>query len=63
MTKNMSEILLSSLPSFWKIARSFIEGKFKRVPLTLDHGDDLLTPTTLAVWLKTKRSAMQPNGA
>ncbi|KAG8216446.1 exocyst complex component Sec5-domain-containing protein [Butyriboletus roseoflavus] len=30
MTKNMSEILLSSLPSFWKIARSFIEGKFKR---------------------------------
>ncbi|KAI9568121.1 exocyst complex component Sec5-domain-containing protein [Boletus coccyginus] len=30
MIKNMSETLLSSLPSFWKIARSFIEGKFKR---------------------------------
>ncbi|KAF8434522.1 exocyst complex component Sec5-domain-containing protein [Boletus edulis BED1] len=30
MTKNMSETLLSSLPNFWKIARSFIEGKFKR---------------------------------
>ncbi|KAF9239346.1 exocyst complex component Sec5-domain-containing protein [Melanogaster broomeanus] len=30
MVKNMSEILLSSLPNFWKIAKSFIEGKFKR---------------------------------
>ncbi|KIK99659.1 hypothetical protein PAXRUDRAFT_8739 [Paxillus rubicundulus Ve08.2h10] len=30
MVKNVSEILLSSLPNFWKIAKSFIEGKFKR---------------------------------
>ncbi|KAF8553802.1 hypothetical protein OG21DRAFT_1603880 [Imleria badia] len=30
MIKNMSETLLSSLPNFWKISRSFIEGKFKR---------------------------------
>lgn len=37
MVKNMSETLLSSLPNFWKIARSFIEGKFKRVRLTLDY--------------------------
>ncbi|KIJ63178.1 hypothetical protein HYDPIDRAFT_93197 [Hydnomerulius pinastri MD-312] len=30
MVKNVSEILLSSLPNFWKIAKSFLEGKFKR---------------------------------
>lgn len=58
MNKNMSETLLSSLPNFWKIARSFIEGKFKRVCLTLDHGDDFLTSTISAVRLTTKCSAM-----
>ncbi|KAF8841998.1 hypothetical protein BDN67DRAFT_900284 [Paxillus ammoniavirescens] len=30
MVKNVSEILLSLLPNFWKIAKIFIEGKFKR---------------------------------
>ncbi|KAG9311750.1 exocyst complex component Sec5-domain-containing protein [Chiua virens] len=30
MIKSMSETLISSLPNFWKIARSFLEGKFKR---------------------------------
>ncbi|KAF9226332.1 hypothetical protein BS17DRAFT_698632 [Gyrodon lividus] len=36
MFKNISEILLSSLPNFWKIAKSFIEGKFKRVGSTFN---------------------------
>jgi exocyst complex component 2 len=31
MVKNLSEIMLSSLPNFWKIAKSFMDGKFKRV--------------------------------
>ncbi|KAL4068578.1 exocyst complex component Sec5-domain-containing protein [Scleroderma yunnanense] len=30
MVKNVSEVLLSLLPNFWKIAKSFLEGKFKR---------------------------------
>lgn len=30
MVKNISEVMVSSLPNFWKIARSFLEGKFKR---------------------------------
>ncbi|KAG1737399.1 exocyst complex component Sec5-domain-containing protein [Suillus lakei] len=30
MVKNVSEVMVSSLPNFWKIARSFLEGKFKR---------------------------------
>ncbi|KAG6333020.1 hypothetical protein ID866_6073 [Astraeus odoratus] len=30
MVKSVSEILLSSLPNFWKIAKNFLEGKFKR---------------------------------
>ncbi|KIM53074.1 hypothetical protein SCLCIDRAFT_32138 [Scleroderma citrinum Foug A] len=30
MIKSVSEVLLSSLPNFWKIAKSFLEGKFKK---------------------------------
>ncbi|KAF5336401.1 hypothetical protein D9611_006533 [Ephemerocybe angulata] len=30
LVKNISEIMLASLPSFWKISRSFIEGRFKK---------------------------------
>ncbi|RXW20181.1 hypothetical protein EST38_g5679 [Candolleomyces aberdarensis] len=30
LVKNVSEIMLASLPSFWKISRSFIEGRFKK---------------------------------
>lgn len=51
MVKNMSETLLSSLPNFWKIARSFIEGKFKRVRLTFDHG------------MISSRQQLQPSGS
>lgn len=31
MVKNVSEVMLSCLPSFWKICRSFLDGKFKKV--------------------------------
>ncbi|KAI3602858.1 exocyst protein [Moniliophthora roreri] len=30
LVKNVSESMVSSLPSFWKISSSFIEGKFKK---------------------------------
>ncbi|KAH9477787.1 Exocyst complex component SEC5B [Psilocybe cubensis] len=30
MIKNISEAMLSSLPSFWKIAKGFMDGKFKK---------------------------------
>lgn len=29
MVKNISEVMLSSLPNFWKISRAFLDGKFK----------------------------------
>ncbi|KAH8101822.1 exocyst complex component Sec5-domain-containing protein [Cristinia sonorae] len=29
MVKNISEVMLSSLPNFWKISRAFMDGKFK----------------------------------
>ena len=35
LVKNLSEIMLASLPSFWKISRSFIEGRFKKVYLAI----------------------------
>lgn len=33
MVKNVSEIMLSSLPQFWKIAKSYMNGKHKKVCL------------------------------
>ncbi|KAF8801103.1 exocyst complex component sec5 [Phlegmacium glaucopus] len=32
MVKNISEVMLSSLPSFWRISKDFMEGKFKKPP-------------------------------
>ncbi|THH31004.1 hypothetical protein EUX98_g3179 [Antrodiella citrinella] len=29
LAKNVSEVMLSSLPNFWKISRAFLDGKFK----------------------------------
>ena len=31
MVKAVSEVLLTSLPNFWRIAKSFMDGRFKRV--------------------------------
>lgn len=31
MVKNVSEVMLTSLPNFWRIARGFLEGKLKKV--------------------------------
>src|ERR1700690_3801171 len=30
MIKNVSEVMLSALPNFWRISKSFLDGKFKR---------------------------------
>lgn len=30
LIKNVSEIMMSSIPSFWKISKSFMDGKFKK---------------------------------
>ncbi|KAK0446022.1 exocyst complex component sec5 [Desarmillaria tabescens] len=31
LAKNLSEVMMASLPNFWKISTSFTEGKFKKV--------------------------------
>lgn len=31
MIKSLQEVLLSSLPNFWRVARDFTDGKFKKV--------------------------------
>ena len=31
MVKNISEVMMSSLPNFWKIAKGFLDGKYKKV--------------------------------
>ena len=41
MVKNISEVMLSSLPNFWKISRAFLDGKFKVSP-------SIFEPSTLA---------------
>jgi hypothetical protein len=32
LVKNTSEVMLSTLPNFWKIAKNFMDGKYKKVP-------------------------------
>ena len=34
MVKAVSEVLLTSLPNFWRIAKSFMDGRFKRVSVS-----------------------------
>jgi exocyst complex component 2 len=31
MVKNVSEVMMSTLPNFWKIAKGFLGGKYKKV--------------------------------
>jgi exocyst complex component 2 len=31
LVKNISEIMMSALPNFWKIAKGFLDGKYRRV--------------------------------
>jgi exocyst complex component 2 len=31
LVKNVSEIMMSTLPNFWKIAKGFLEGKYRKV--------------------------------
>jgi hypothetical protein len=31
MVKNVSEVMMSTLPNFWKIAKGFLDGKYKKV--------------------------------
>lgn len=31
LVKNVSEIMMSTLPNFWKIAKGFLDGKYRKV--------------------------------
>lgn len=31
MVKSVSEVMLSSLPNFWKISQAFMDGKYRKV--------------------------------
>ncbi|KAG7097587.1 hypothetical protein E1B28_004924 [Marasmius oreades] len=44
LVKNVSESMVSSLPNFWKISISFIEGKFKK-PQTITSSGTRRSPT------------------
>ena len=42
--KNVSEAMIVSLPSFWRIAKNFLDGKYKRVGRSrILHGVRLLS--------------------
>ena len=38
MVKNVSEVMLNALPNFWRIAKDFVEGRFRRV-MTISLGN------------------------
>jgi exocyst complex component 2 len=31
LVKNLSEVILTTVPNFWKIAKNYTEGKYKKV--------------------------------
>jgi esterase/lipase superfamily enzyme len=31
MVKNVSDVMMSTLPNFWKIAKGFLDGKYRKV--------------------------------
>ena len=31
MVKNISEVMMSTLPNFWKVAKGFLDGKYRKV--------------------------------
>lgn len=35
MVKNVSEVMMSTLPNFWKIAKGFLDGKYRKNPPTI----------------------------
>jgi hypothetical protein len=44
LVKNVSEVMMSALPNFWKIAKGFLEGKYKKVTPLLLRMRGLLSP-------------------
>lgn len=49
LVKSLSDVITSSLPNFWKIAKDYMEGKFKKVRL-VDLGAFVPTERPLARW-------------
>ncbi len=46
MVKNVSEAMLTSLPNFWRISKSFMEGRYKKVLSVLPPPDSANRPRT-----------------
>jgi hypothetical protein len=35
LTKAVSEVILATLPNFWRVAKSYLDGRFKKVIIIL----------------------------
>lgn len=66
MVKNVSEAMLSSLPSFWRISKDFMDGKFKKVIYNICGfclcSTILSTASGIIVRRSTKRFSMSNYG-
>ena len=66
MVKNVSEAMISSLPSFWRISKDFMEGKFKKVRYNICCfslcSTKLSIVSDLIVGRPTKRFSMSNHG-
>lgn len=45
LVKNLSEVMLSTLPGFWKIAKAYMDGKYRKVAPAIS----LQSPTTQSI--------------
>lgn len=60
MVKNLSEAMLSPLPNFWRISKSFMEGRYKKVVVYLPNYHPLCTNIT-SYLERIELLAPQPN--
>lgn len=63
LVKNLSEVILSTLPNFWRIAKNYMEGKYKKVYYSLFASHQLTCPLAWCTSLQQKSITMQNNGA
>ena len=56
LVKNISEVLLSSLPNFWKISKNFADGKYKKVSAEFPTTQSIRTWSCLCLVIKSLSS-------
>jgi exocyst complex component 2 len=65
MVKSISEVMLNSVPNFWKISVAFLDGKYRKVGTDTDRrcvSDELTCSTECQQFISAKPITMSNHG-